>query len=126
MTMSEPDGTTSFRRLRKSRDGGNKIPMLKTLGSTSSLCPVALPSRLELALLVVSWGTFELETRPGTEDFRMDSRLSRSSASSVDFASMSESLNMRLFLSRGAREYRLLPVDLPCPLLPPKSLSDAR
>lgn len=111
MLISAFDGTTSFNRFKKSSDGGNKMPMLKTLGSTSSLCPVALPSRLVVVLVLTSSGRFESDTSPGTDVLRMTSRSSRSLESSAALVSTSDSLNMRLFRSRGARE-NALPVDV--------------
>jgi hypothetical protein len=116
MTMSELGGTTSFKRPRKSSDGGSKMPMLNTLGSTSSLCPVALPSRLALVSATLSSALFESDTRPGTDDLRINSRSSRSCAMSGDLVLMSASLNIRLVLSRGAREKALAANDCPCPL----------
>lgn len=114
MTMSELGGTISFNLFKKSNDGGKSIPMLKTLGSIKSLCPVALPSRL-VTCIAESSGRLESDTNPGTEDFKINSRSSRSVVSSEDLVFMSESLNIRLFLSRGAREYALPLDDGPCP-----------
>lgn len=109
ITISVPCGTTSFNLFKKSSEGGSSVPILKTLGSTSSLCPVALPSRLVFWAAVISSGLFESETRPGTDDLRMNSRSSLSVVSSDDLVSISASLNILLFLSRGARENTLPP-----------------
>lgn len=89
-------GTTSFKRVKKAREGGKRIPMLKTLGSTSSLWPVAERSvSLESSVaLVVTWEATE-ETRPGTDDLRIKSKSSLSVAMSADLLSVSESLKRR-------------------------------
>ena len=68
MAMSECGGTMSFNRSRKDSEGGRSSVILKTLGSTSSLCPATCPS---LAILVSLWLTpdrrWDFETSPGTE-----------------------------------------------------------
>lgn len=95
VTTSDPGGTTSFNRLRNPSEGGSNIPMLKTLGSTRSLCPVALPSCPWLLEFVATpLIRFESDTRPGTEDLSMCSKSSLSEAKVVDVISMSESLNI--------------------------------
>lgn len=117
MTMSDPGGTTSFNRLRKSSEGGRRMPMLNTLGSTSSLCPVALPSAIVLLLFEDKpFGLFESETSPGTDDFKMKSRSSLSVANSVDLTSMSDNLNILLLRSRWLL-WKTLPLEV-CPCTP--------
>ena len=41
MTMSDPGGTISRSLFKNETDGGSRQPILKTLGSTRILCPVA-------------------------------------------------------------------------------------
>lgn len=66
--ISESIGTISFSRWRKEREGGKSRLMLKTLGSTSNLCPAAGPSTVKLSMLLPTPGRrTDFETSPGTE-----------------------------------------------------------
>src|SRR5271155_728072 len=72
--ISELMGTMSFRCCKKASDGGRRIVMLKTLGSMSSLCPAAEISDADRsAELITPVFVRDLETRPGTEVFRISS-----------------------------------------------------
>ena len=110
MTISEPDGTTSLSRVRKSREGGRRMPILKTLGSTSNLCPVALPSCIALLVFAeMPLALFESDTSPGTDDFKINSRSSLSAASSVDLTSISDSLNIlyEVLVTKGWQRWKI-------------------
>ena len=89
----------SFNLVRKDREGGSRMPMLKTLGSTKSLWPVAERSSFFSFSVSFVAGVVPVAARPGTDDLRMKSRSSFSIANSVDLLSVSASLNIRLFRS---------------------------
>lgn len=58
----------SLSRWRKDKDGGRRELILKTFGSTSSLCPTTgQPLVMEGFLLSIPERLWDLETRPGTE-----------------------------------------------------------
>lgn len=86
----------SFSRWRKDSEGGRREPILKTFGSTRSLWPL---TGLSLLVVAVFWlmpeRLWDLETRPGTEDWRIWSRSRWSEAKSADFSSISDNLNTR-------------------------------
>lgn len=91
--ISESTGTISLSRWMKDREGGRRIPILKTLGSSKILCPVPELPLVGCGVSLVVAFCLDLETSPGTEDLRISSN-SSCSAFISELCSISDNLNI--------------------------------